>query len=152
MHVTATADPVWSSCVAWGAVRPTDASGKPAGRGQHGLTRGRTCSDSHTVGQGSDRRAGDAPVPGRKYQLPRYGEDPSADIRSRYYGFSEGETLHYTYELRTTRSPSGCASGTPRRTAAAGCWMVTSGGAGCSTPSGSRRGLIRHLRSPVGQT
>ena len=23
----------------------------------------------------------------------KYGEDPSADIRSRYYGFSEGETL-----------------------------------------------------------
>lgn len=29
----------------------------------------------------------------------RYGEDPSADIRSRYYGFSEGETLDYTYEI-----------------------------------------------------
>ena len=29
----------------------------------------------------------------------RYGEDPSTDIRSRYYGFSEGETLDYTYEL-----------------------------------------------------
>jgi len=29
----------------------------------------------------------------------RYGEDPSADIRSRYYGFSEGETLDYTYEV-----------------------------------------------------
>jgi hypothetical protein len=25
--------------------------------------------------------------------------DPSADIRSRYYGFSEGETLDYTYEI-----------------------------------------------------
>jgi hypothetical protein len=30
----------------------------------------------------------------------RYGEDPSADIRSRYYGFSEGETLDYTYEIK----------------------------------------------------
>jgi hypothetical protein len=26
--------------------------------------------------------------------------DPSADIRSRYYGFAEGETLHYTYEIK----------------------------------------------------
>ena len=26
-------------------------------------------------------------------------EEPSADIRSRYYGFSEGETLDYTYEI-----------------------------------------------------
>lgn len=30
----------------------------------------------------------------------RYGEDPSADIRSRYYGFSEGETLDYTYQIK----------------------------------------------------
>jgi hypothetical protein len=30
----------------------------------------------------------------------RYGEGPSADIRSRYYGFSAGETLDYTYELK----------------------------------------------------
>ncbi|MET1005819.1 MAG: hypothetical protein ABWX96_09735, partial [Propionibacteriaceae bacterium] len=30
----------------------------------------------------------------------RYGEEPSADIRSHYYGFSEGETLDYTYEIR----------------------------------------------------
>jgi hypothetical protein len=30
----------------------------------------------------------------------RYGEDPSADIRSRYFGFSEGETLDYTYEIK----------------------------------------------------
>ena len=30
----------------------------------------------------------------------RYGEAPSADIRSRYYGFSSGETLDYTYELQ----------------------------------------------------
>jgi hypothetical protein len=30
----------------------------------------------------------------------RYGEDPSTDIRSRYYGFSEGETLDYTYEIK----------------------------------------------------
>ena len=30
----------------------------------------------------------------------RYGEDPSADIRSRYDGFSEGETLDYTYEIK----------------------------------------------------
>lgn len=29
----------------------------------------------------------------------RYGEAPSADIKSRYYGFGEGETLDYTYEL-----------------------------------------------------
>src|SRR5919112_4882715 len=29
----------------------------------------------------------------------KYGEDPSADISSRYYGFSEGETLDYTYEI-----------------------------------------------------
>ena len=29
----------------------------------------------------------------------KYGEAPSADIRSRYYGFSSGETLEYTYEL-----------------------------------------------------
>ena len=29
----------------------------------------------------------------------RFGEAPSADIRSRYYGFSSGETLDYTYEL-----------------------------------------------------
>jgi hypothetical protein len=28
-----------------------------------------------------------------------YGEPPSADIKSRYYGFSSGETLEYTYEL-----------------------------------------------------
>jgi hypothetical protein len=30
----------------------------------------------------------------------RYGENPSQDIRSRYYGFSEGETLDYTYEIQ----------------------------------------------------
>jgi hypothetical protein len=30
----------------------------------------------------------------------RYGEDPSAEIRSRYYGFSEGDTLDYTYEIK----------------------------------------------------
>jgi len=30
----------------------------------------------------------------------RYGEEPSADIRSHYYGFGEGETLDYTYEIR----------------------------------------------------
>jgi hypothetical protein len=30
----------------------------------------------------------------------KYGEEPSADIRSHYYGFSEGETLDYTYEIR----------------------------------------------------
>lgn len=29
----------------------------------------------------------------------RFGEKPSRDIRSRYYGFSAGETLDYTYEL-----------------------------------------------------
>ena len=29
----------------------------------------------------------------------KYGEEPSADIRSRYYGFSEGETLDYTYDV-----------------------------------------------------
>lgn len=29
----------------------------------------------------------------------RFGEASSQDIRSRYYGFSEGETLDYTYEL-----------------------------------------------------
>ena len=29
----------------------------------------------------------------------RYGEQPSKDIRSRYYGFSEGETLDYTYDV-----------------------------------------------------
>lgn len=29
----------------------------------------------------------------------KFGEAPSKDIRSRYYGFSEGETLDYTYEL-----------------------------------------------------
>ena len=29
----------------------------------------------------------------------KYGEEPSFDIRSRYYGFSEGETLDYTYEI-----------------------------------------------------
>jgi hypothetical protein len=29
----------------------------------------------------------------------KYGEEPSTDIRSRYYGFSEGETLDYTYEI-----------------------------------------------------
>ena len=29
----------------------------------------------------------------------KYGEEPSAEIRSRYYGFSEGETLDYTHEL-----------------------------------------------------
>jgi hypothetical protein len=29
----------------------------------------------------------------------KYGAAPSADIRSRYYGFSSGETLEYTYEL-----------------------------------------------------
>jgi hypothetical protein len=29
----------------------------------------------------------------------KYGEDPSVDIRCRYYGFSEGETLGYTYEI-----------------------------------------------------
>lgn len=29
----------------------------------------------------------------------KYGEAPSTDIRSRYYGFSSGETLEYTYEL-----------------------------------------------------
>jgi hypothetical protein len=41
----------------------------------------------------------------------RYGEEPSVDIRSRYYGFSEGETLDYTYTTKAgsarmaTRSP-----------------------------------------------
>lgn len=30
----------------------------------------------------------------------KFGEEPSADIRSRYYGFSEGETLDYTHELK----------------------------------------------------
>ncbi len=29
----------------------------------------------------------------------KYGEPPSADIRSRYYGFSSGESLEYTYEI-----------------------------------------------------
>jgi hypothetical protein len=29
----------------------------------------------------------------------KYGETPSSDIRSRYYGFSSGETLEYTHEL-----------------------------------------------------
>lgn len=29
----------------------------------------------------------------------KFGEEPSEDIRSRYYGFHEGETLDYTYEL-----------------------------------------------------
>ena len=29
----------------------------------------------------------------------RYGEQPSVDIKSRYYGFGEGETLDYTYEI-----------------------------------------------------
>lgn len=29
----------------------------------------------------------------------RYGEKPSADIRSRYHGFGEGETLDDTYDL-----------------------------------------------------
>lgn len=28
-----------------------------------------------------------------------FGEEPSKDIRSRYYGFHAGETLDYTYEL-----------------------------------------------------
>jgi hypothetical protein len=46
--------PIWSSCVACGPSGPTDASGKP------GLAHGRACTDSHTLGQGSDRRAGDA--------------------------------------------------------------------------------------------
>jgi hypothetical protein len=27
-------------------------------------------------------------------------QEPSVDIKSRYYGFGEGETLDYTYELR----------------------------------------------------
>lgn len=30
----------------------------------------------------------------------RYGQEPSVDIRSRYYGFGEGETLDYTYEIK----------------------------------------------------
>ena len=30
----------------------------------------------------------------------KYGEAPSQDIRSRYYGFAEGETLDYAYELK----------------------------------------------------
>ena len=29
----------------------------------------------------------------------RYGEEPSVDIKSRYYGFGEGETLDYPYEV-----------------------------------------------------
>lgn len=29
----------------------------------------------------------------------RYGESPSADIKSRYFGFGEGETLDYTYQV-----------------------------------------------------
>jgi hypothetical protein len=29
----------------------------------------------------------------------KYGELPSVDIRSRYFGFSSGETLEYTYEI-----------------------------------------------------
>ncbi len=28
-----------------------------------------------------------------------YGEEPSADIRSRFFGFSGGDTLEYTYEI-----------------------------------------------------
>lgn len=28
-----------------------------------------------------------------------YGQPPSRDIRSRYFGFAEGETLDYTYEV-----------------------------------------------------
>lgn len=30
----------------------------------------------------------------------KYGEEPSQDIRSRYYGFAEGETVDYTYDLK----------------------------------------------------
>lgn len=29
----------------------------------------------------------------------RYGESASADIKSRYFGFGEGETLDYTYQI-----------------------------------------------------
>jgi hypothetical protein len=50
----------------------------------------------------------------------RYGEDPSADIRSRYYGFSEGETLDYTYEIKDDTLTIWRASGTPRLTTKAG--------------------------------
>ena len=31
--------------------------------------------------------------------LHGYGEEPSVDIRSRYYGFGEGDTLDYTYRI-----------------------------------------------------
>jgi len=30
----------------------------------------------------------------------RYGENPSAEIRSRYYGFAAGETLDYTHQIK----------------------------------------------------
>ena len=30
----------------------------------------------------------------------KYGEETSLDIKSRYYGFGEGETLDYTYEIK----------------------------------------------------
>ena len=29
-----------------------------------------------------------------------YGQEPSKDIRSRFYGFAGGETLEYTYEVK----------------------------------------------------
>ena len=46
----------------------------------------------------------------------RYGQDPSVDIRSRYYGFSEGETLDYTYEIKDDRLTIWMGERTPRRT------------------------------------
>lgn len=74
----------------------------------------------------------------------RYGEDPSADIRSRYFGFGEGETLDYTYEVRDDtltiwmgeRGSPAYYEGTfdPAGTTLTGAWHYPGGG-GYSTVS-----------------
>jgi len=74
----------------------------------------------------------------------RYGEEPSVDIRSHYYGFGEGETLDYTYQIiddtltiwMGNRDSPAYYEGTfnPAGTVLTGAWHYPGGG-GYSTVS-----------------
>ena len=70
--------------------RPTDASAKPAEAGLPGLAHGRACTDSHTLGQGSDRRAGDA------QEAQREAYPPGRPFRAveRLYPHPHGDDQH----------------------------------------------------------
>jgi hypothetical protein len=57
---TATSRAVGRSATRSSLSGPTEASGNPAGPSRPRPAHGRTCADSHTLGQGSDCRAGDA--------------------------------------------------------------------------------------------